>query len=89
MKCYLSFDEKRPTWAYITDILLGENAIKRLHDLDPKALTNTFLQDWDVQTNKHTRLPKSLTRMIKIARKHKVQTDAMKIDDAMKRSLPA
>lgn len=86
LKMYLL--ENRPTWALITDILIG-NCISKSKKVNKSLTTNTFIQSWDPTINGKYNLPTDLQRMISVAKKYKVSLNALAIPEKVQRALPA
>ena len=77
MKGYLNLLPLRPTWAKITDIAIDVAAPQT--NLGPVRL-NTFLQTWMPATRgeRARKLNQDTTRMLKVARTHKVSFEAIR-----------
>jgi len=72
IKSYLSFDELRPKWAKVADILIANSINTGCHVRDELSKSNLFLQSWKVNTTKNTALPERLRRMLQTADKFHV-----------------
>ncbi|KAH6902972.1 hypothetical protein BKA70DRAFT_1024567, partial [Coprinopsis sp. MPI-PUGE-AT-0042] len=69
LKQYLRPDGLRPIWAYLADLILADCAVEKYK----KAVgTNQFVQSWSSNIRSKA-MPTSLSRMIRAARRHKVQ----------------
>jgi len=88
LKTYLNMSPTRPTWAKITDIILDALAPQ---GYNAQARLNAFLQTWDVPTKgaRAAKLPKDITRMMKIARDHNVNFATLRLSQELKQRLPA
>ena len=71
LKNYLNLTSSRPTWAYVTDILINETTPA---SLDENTRHNAFLQNWKIpiRGKRAERLGKDTLRMVRAAKKHKV-----------------
>lgn len=78
----------RPTWAFVTDILLHETTPATL---DEKTRQNAFLQKWDIPTirKRANRLGKDTLRMIKAAKKYKAMFAPINLSKELREKLPA
>jgi ribonuclease HI len=88
LKEYLSDRKVRPTWAYITDILINETAPK---NLPRRAVANTFLQKWDAPTRgkRAERIGKDTIRMLKAANRYDVNFAPVRMTRNLKEAMPA
>jgi ribonuclease HI len=88
LKEYLSKKTERPTWAYITDILINETAPPNLPD---KAIDSSFLQKWSAPTRgkRAERIGEDTVRMLKIAKKYNVTFAPVRINNRLKEAMPA
>lgn len=73
LKSYLCLNESRPAAAYVTDAIVNRH-IKdpRVHS---KAVANTFLQTWSINTQSNSQLPKHTAEMLQLAKKLNVQLE--------------
>jgi hypothetical protein len=88
LKEYLSKNTERPTWAYITDLLINETAPPNLLN---KAIENSFLQKWSAPTKGKwaEKIGKDTIRMLKIAKKYNVMFAPVRIHNLLKEAMPA
>jgi hypothetical protein len=88
LKEYLSESTNRPTWAYMTDILLNETAPKNLPE---EARVNTFLQKWEAPTRgkRANKLGEDTVRMLKKAKKYEATFAPVRIGKTLMESMPA
>ncbi|TFK54347.1 hypothetical protein OE88DRAFT_1624744 [Heliocybe sulcata] len=88
LRAYLDLSPHRPTWAFVTDLLLNVLAPDGIAEA---ALFNTFLQKWDVPLAGHraARLPQDVLLMLRTARCYGVAFAPRKLSSALKRQLPA
>jgi ribonuclease HI/exonuclease III len=85
LRSYLLDTQERPKWAYIADELLRQNILKSDQNIEDQYRINTFTQSWNVNVNK---LPTDLKEMVKVARKYKVQMEALHPSIQVVKSLP-
>ena len=87
LKDYLNLTNTRPTWAFITDILINETTPDTL---DERTRQNAFLQKWNIPTRgkRANRLGKDTIRMIKTARKYKATFAPINLSRRLKENLP-
>ena len=88
LKEYLSKKTKRPTWAYMTDILLKETAPKNLPE---EARGNPFLQKWSAPTRgkRAEKLGEDTIRMLKAAKTYSATFAPIRITNKLKEAMPA
>ena len=88
LRDYLNLTKTRPSWAFITDILLNETTPLTL---DQKTRQNAFLQTWDIPTTgkRADKLGKDTVRMIKAAKKYKATFAPINISRTLRENLPA
>ena len=88
LKAYLNFSPSRQKWATVTDHIIL--AAAPTHSVE-KARENPFLQTWTVPLKgpraKH--LNDDIKRMLRMARKHKVNLAAIKMTPHLSAQLPA
>ena len=87
LRDYLNLKPSRPTWAYITDILINETTPS---NLDENTRNNAFLQHWKIPTRgkRAERLGEDTIRMIRAAKKHKVAFAPINISQELRKRLP-
>jgi hypothetical protein len=78
----------RPTWAYFANSLLRLAAPISGRIIDQKAAVNPILQNWRPRTTGNTTLPKELTSMIRMAKKHGVRIDGIETGEEIRNTLP-
>ena len=85
---YLSKKTVRPTWAYMTDILLNETAPNNLPE---RARENSFLQKWSAPTKgkRAERIGTDTTRMLKAAKTYNVTFAPIRVAKNLKLAMPA
>lgn len=88
LRDYLNLMKRRPTWAFVTDILLNETTPATL---DKKTRQNAFLQKWDIPTSgkRANKLGKDTIRMIKAAKKYKAAFAPINLSRELRERLPA
>ncbi|KZT18632.1 hypothetical protein NEOLEDRAFT_1079750, partial [Neolentinus lepideus HHB14362 ss-1] len=88
LRDYLNLGTQRPSWAFITDILINRLAPSGIAS---PALLNTFLQQWDVPVRgaRANTLPPDVLSMLRAARKHGVAFAPAQLSLSLKRQLPA
>lgn len=85
IKSYLNFGLNRPTWAYVADVLISQNAHQGDHNVSVELRDNIFLQSWDTTTN---RLPDDLGKLVKTARKYDVRLEGLAFSREILREMP-
>ena len=87
LKAYLNMSASRPAWAKVTDLLMDAAAPP---STNPKARGISFLQTWKPTTRgrRALKMGKEPARMIKIARKHNVNIEAMRLTPQLRALLP-
>ncbi|KAI0073286.1 ribonuclease H-like protein [Panus rudis PR-1116 ss-1] len=88
IKSYLQTPSKRPTWAYVADILIGSNITKASDNVGSRARINVFLQSWNVNLSGNSKLPDPIRSMLRMANKYNMRLDAIKLSKQAKKSLP-
>jgi hypothetical protein len=88
LKNYMNLSESRPTWAFITDVIINTlkpNGIRHQNDI------NTFLTSWDPPAlgKRANRLPDLIINMLKVVRKHNVSFAPIKLSQELKNQMPA
>jgi hypothetical protein len=83
---YLKFNELRPAWAYIADEIINTQLAGR--HTDKQARINMFLQQWSVNPNTTSKLPRDLTNMLQIGHELKVDFTAIDPEKNTKENLP-
>ncbi|KAH9176241.1 hypothetical protein EDB89DRAFT_1846301 [Lactarius sanguifluus] len=88
LKGYLDLTELRPTWAYISDILINETTPKNLNE---NTRVNAYLQNWKIPVKGKCadKLGKDTIRMIKAAKKHNATFAPINISKDLQEALPA
>ncbi|KAF8868735.1 hypothetical protein BD779DRAFT_1459341, partial [Infundibulicybe gibba] len=88
-KTYLQLDSKRGRWPKVADKLLGDNIPDSFRVSDKTSTVNMFLQNWSATTRSgYTKLPNSLVRMVKAAKKHKVAFTPISLSRELKGQMP-
>ncbi|KNZ80733.1 Ribonuclease H1 [Termitomyces sp. J132] len=86
---YLKLDKERPRWATLADKIINMK-IAKARDEDEDTLTNTILQKTKVDTRAMSNgLPASLQRMVKVAKKYRVNFITLTMEKEMKEEMPA
>ena len=88
LKAYLNLSESRPVWAFVAEVLIGLHITKGSGGVHKLSQVNTFLQTWKVNMTGASRLPEDIKRMLRIAKKHNLTCNAIKIDRKIKKALP-
>jgi len=88
LKSYLRLDESRPRWAKVADVLMADNIPKAQNVQDEVAMQNTFLQTWTVKTGARSQLPKSLSRMLRAAKKYNVDLNPPLPSMSLRQQMP-
>ena len=88
LKEYLNLSNTRPTWAFVTDILVNETTPKSLNE---KTRQNAFLQKWNIPTagRRAKKLGIDSVRMIKSAKKYNTAFAPINISERLREQLPA
>ena len=88
LRDYLNLTHTRPTWAFVTDILINETTPPTL---DETTRTNAFLQNWKIPTKgkRAERLGGDTIRMLKAAYKHDIAFAPINISKDLRERLPA
>ena len=89
MKSYLDLSEKRPTWAFAMDVLIGQQITRNSGDVHRLSQVNKFLQTWRVNTSGPSKLPEDIKRMLRVSKKYNLTCNAIKVDSKIKKALPA
>ena len=87
LKEYLNLTKSRPTWAFVTDILLNGTSPAGLNE---KTRQNAFLHKWNIPTSgkRAMSMGKDTTRMIKAAKKHKAAFAPINLSRELRERLP-
>ena len=87
LRDYLNLTHTRPTWAFVTDVLINETTPL---SLDENMRVNAFLQNWKVPTKgkRAERLGEDTLRMLKAAYKHNVAFAPINISHDLRERLP-
>ncbi|KAH7909427.1 hypothetical protein BJ138DRAFT_1010851, partial [Hygrophoropsis aurantiaca] len=88
LKSYLDISQKRPNWAFITDILINNtfpSGISNLKDL-PLILQT---QNPPTQGRNANKLPKEVLQLLKTAKKFNAITAPIKLSSYLKKQMPA
>ena len=87
LRDYLNLTHTRPTWAYITDLLVNETTPP---NLDEHTRVNAFLQNWKIPTKgkRAERLGEDTLRMVKSANKHEVAFAPINVSRDLRERLP-
>ena len=88
LRDYLNLTHTRPTWAFVTDVLINETTPAAL-DEDTRA--NAFMQNWKIPTRgkRAEKLGEDTTRMVKAVHKHHVAFAPINISQELRKRLPA
>ncbi|KAH8993388.1 hypothetical protein EDB92DRAFT_1796418, partial [Lactarius akahatsu] len=88
LKGYLNLTESRPTWAYVSDILINETTPKNLNE---NTRVNAYLQNWKipVKGKRTDKLGEDTIRMVKTAKKHNATFAPINISKDLREALPA
>ena len=88
LRDYLNLTGTRPTWAFVTDVLINETMPPTL---DEETRINAFLQNWRIPTRgkRAERLGEDTTRMLKAAYKHNIAFAPINISQDLRERLPA
>ena len=88
LKEYLSKSSTRPTWAYMTDILINETAPK---NLPKEARGNSFLQQWSAPTRgkRAEKIGEDTIRMLKAAKTYAANFAPVRMKKNLKEAMPA
>ncbi|KAI0041809.1 hypothetical protein FA95DRAFT_1460793, partial [Auriscalpium vulgare] len=88
LKSFLDLSPSRPTWAFITDLLISKLAPATIPD---SAKVNYFLQTWTVplQGPRAPDLPLDVRLMLKAARTFDVSLNAVRLSANLQAQLPA
>ena len=89
LKSYLDLSEKRPMWAFVMDILIGQYITRSLGDIHRLSQINKFLQTWRVNTSGPSKLPEDIKRMLRTSKKYNLTCNTIKLDSQIKKELPA
>jgi ribonuclease HI len=89
LKSYLTLGHKRPTWAYIVDILIGESITKDSGAVSSLAQMNVYLQTWRPGLHSGSTLPRNIKAMLKVGRDFNLNFTSLKLSDSLKKKLPA
>lgn len=84
LKPYLNLNKDRPTWAYVMDVLIGQNITKNSGQVHKLSQFNIFLQSWKVNSTGTSRLPEDVKRMLKVGKKYHLTCNAIKLSRKMK-----
>ena len=73
LKSYLDLSDKRPTWAFFADAIIGKDIPNSLSiDEDPESRIMPIIQKWHTKT-KNSSLPEDIKDMLKLAKDFNVQ----------------
>lgn len=88
LRDYLNLSHTRPTWAFITDVLINETTPSTL---DENMRANAFLQNWKIPTKgkRVEKLGEDTLRMVKMAHKHNVAFALINISQELRERLLA
>jgi hypothetical protein len=88
LKEYMNTYPTRPTWAYITDILIHESAPINIPN---KARITPFMQTWQPPTKgkRAEMLDKNTIQLLKMAKKFGLQFAPRRMTHQLKKQLPA
>lgn len=88
LKEYLSENTNRPTWAYMTDILINETAPNNLPE---KVRENSFLQKWSAPTKgkRAEKIGNDTIRMLKAANTYNVNFAPVRVSKNLMTAMPA
>ena len=75
LKSYLKFGAERPRWAKVADSLINQNIPSTQKINDDESKCNAFLQTWTVMIGAKSKLPQSLRKMLKTAKRYGVGID--------------
>ena len=87
LKDYLNLSPSRPTWAFVTDVLINETTPSTL---DEDTRTNAFLQNWKIPTKgkRADKLGGDTLRMLKAAYKHNIAFAPINLSQDLRERLP-
>ncbi|KAI0041975.1 hypothetical protein FA95DRAFT_1472705, partial [Auriscalpium vulgare] len=88
LKSFLDLSPSRPTWAFVTDLLINRLAPK---EIPTPAKSNYFLQTWTVplQGPRAPDLPLPVRLMLKTAKTFDVSLNAIRLSSSLQAQLPA
>ena len=88
LRDYLNLTHARPTWAFVTDVLINETTPSTL---DEHTRSNAFLQNWKIPTRgkRAEKMGGDTLRMLKTANKHNLAFAPINISQDLRKRLPA
>jgi hypothetical protein len=89
LKSYLALGHKRPIWAYVADVLIGENVTKNSGTVSNLAQINAYLQTWKTGLHSGSNLPRHIRTMLKVGQDFNLSFSSLKLPDSLKKKLPA
>jgi exonuclease III len=88
LKAFLTLGPNRPTWAYVTDLIIGESISKSSGLVSSLAQINVYLQTWKPSLHSRSNLPACIRTMLKTGKELNVNFESLKLSDALKLKLP-
>jgi ribonuclease HI len=90
LKRYLTFGDDRPTWARIMDTITANTTPTTEKEIPVEIRVNVFLQTWKTITGykKEVHVPKSIRRILSIAKKYGLRIETLSADIQTQRSMP-
>jgi hypothetical protein len=86
LKSYLSFSSDRPLWALVADAIMAKLTPQKESKTDIALKDNVFLQSWKTLSNGKT--PKTIRRLIQIAKKYNVRLEGHSFATNISRNMP-
>ncbi|KAG2028553.1 hypothetical protein BDR03DRAFT_828964, partial [Suillus americanus] len=80
-------NKQRPAWALLTDEILKLNVTPTPH-IDPKSKMSWLLQSWHESQAKTAKIPNTITRMLKVARKYNIGIDFLHAKKSVRNQMP-
>ncbi|KAG1836343.1 hypothetical protein C8R48DRAFT_583196, partial [Suillus tomentosus] len=78
---------KRPAWAVLTDEIIRLN-VTPIPITEPKSRISWLLQSWHESQTESARIPNTITRMLKVARKYNIGIDFLHAKKSVKDEMP-
>jgi len=87
LKKYLAPEEKKPDWAYIADKMIFK-FITPKPIIEEKSRIDWILQSWHESESKSNKIPMTIHKMLKTARKYNTGYEARKVEYRQKLKMP-
>ncbi|KAJ7288715.1 hypothetical protein C8J57DRAFT_1494988 [Mycena rebaudengoi] len=85
LRAYLTFGEKRPMWAFVTDEIMSAKALGTAHNVEKALCSCPYLQSWRPKLED---LSEDLKRMAKTGDKYDLQMEALAVSREIQRDMP-